>query len=145
MARFGRNERLCNWLSLESWMGMLIDALFRSVSGGQDDQSAANVYAKILGPESDRLINASLPLLREAVDSSTIQNPQLLELVADLCELAVTSWLPSDMASLVEAPTKEWLKVYLGKEAVSGLYSAFKQEDRVWVGLHLSPALHHTI
>ena len=123
MARFGRDERLCNWLSLESWLGMLLDALFRRT---------ANVYSKILGPASRRLINAATSLIQDAVNTDTIQDPKLIERVADLLELAVTTWLPSSLPSVVEAPTTDWLRVYLGKESVSGLYNAFKQEDRVW-------------
>lgn len=30
MARLGRREQLCHWLSLEAWLGMLVDALIKS-------------------------------------------------------------------------------------------------------------------
>jgi hypothetical protein len=30
MARYGRGEGLCQWLSLESWLGMVVDAMLKS-------------------------------------------------------------------------------------------------------------------
>jgi hypothetical protein len=29
MARYGRNERLCQWMSLEAWIGMVLDGLMK--------------------------------------------------------------------------------------------------------------------
>lgn len=29
MARFGRRERMCQWMSLESWVGMVLDAVIK--------------------------------------------------------------------------------------------------------------------
>ncbi|KAG2434658.1 hypothetical protein HXX76_007551 [Chlamydomonas incerta] len=40
MARYGRCEQLCNWMSLEVWLGMLVDALLRST----DDPAASQIY-----------------------------------------------------------------------------------------------------
>lgn len=30
IARFGRSEKLCQWLSLEAWLGMVVDAMLKS-------------------------------------------------------------------------------------------------------------------
>lgn len=107
---------------------MLLDAVFRSV----DDETVLAAYVKILGQRSEQLLSNLDPLLRAACSSGTIQSPLIQEHLADVCELGIKAWLPSDESSLAEAPTKDWLKVYLGKEATSGVYNAFSQDDRVW-------------
>ena len=136
LARYGRDERLCNWLTLESWIGMLLDAIFTTV----EDESSMAVYRKLLGPESLPLVNILAPLLQDSVQSGTLKSSQVKSLVADLCELGVKAWLQSTEASarlpkeasLDEAPNTTWLKSYLGKESTSGVYQAFSQADRVW-------------
>ena len=80
--------------------------------------------------------------MQAAKDSGTLVEDRIKEILADLCELAVDAWLPSGSesedrqrsggSSLEEAPTKAWLKGYLGSEATSGIYAAWAQEDRVW-------------
>ena len=43
MARYGRGERLNQWLSLEAWVGMAIDALLCATSDG----AAPDLFTKV--------------------------------------------------------------------------------------------------
>lgn len=107
---------------------MVLDAAFSSI----DDDSSMAVYTKILGVGSQPIMAELTPLLHKSVFNGTLKSSKIKELMADLCEIGVKSWLPSSSASLVEAPNVQWLKSYLGKEATSGIYQAFSQDDRVW-------------
>ncbi|GLI64109.1 hypothetical protein VaNZ11_007284 [Volvox africanus] len=126
MARFGRPERLCNWLSLESWLGMLVDAMLKST----EDRSASEIYKRILGREVGRRLDAILDPLEAAIKTGSIHVSEgLEEQVAELFELAVGIWHTEK--ELAEAPTKQWLESYL-LDAHSGIYQAWSQADRVW-------------
>ncbi|GLC57946.1 hypothetical protein PLESTB_001292800 [Pleodorina starrii] len=103
MARHGRSEGLCNWLSLESWLGMVVDAMCLD-RWPQPSGWVACVQA-------------------EACDG-------LEDKVAGLCVAAVGVWLSP--SNLEEAPTREWLRIYLGQKARSGIYQAWSEADRVW-------------
>ncbi|KXZ55023.1 hypothetical protein GPECTOR_3g185 [Gonium pectorale] len=62
MARFGRPEHLSNWLSLEAWLGMLVDALLKST----DDRKASAIYKRILGSKAGEMLDSILDPLQEA-------------------------------------------------------------------------------
>ncbi|GIL45586.1 hypothetical protein Vafri_2788 [Volvox africanus] len=126
MARFGRPERLCNWLSLENWLGMLVDAMLKST----EDRSASEIYKRILGRDVGRRLDAILDPLEAAIKTGSIHVSEgLEEQVAELFELAVGIWHTEK--ELAEAPTKNWLESYL-LDAHAGIYQAWSQADRVW-------------
>ncbi|GLC67068.1 hypothetical protein PLESTF_000511500 [Pleodorina starrii] len=129
MARHGRSEGLCNWLSLESWLGMVVDAMVKST----EDTASSIIYKKMLGQNAAGLLDAVLGPLAIAVRLGGVQAAacdHLEDKVADLCVAAVSVWLSP--STLKEAPTREWLHVYLGQEARSGIYQAWSEADRVW-------------
>ncbi|KAG2432774.1 hypothetical protein HYH02_012906 [Chlamydomonas schloesseri] len=126
MARLGRREQLCHWLSLEAWLGMLVDALLKST----DDRSASAIFKMILGEQAAELLEVVLDPLSEAVKTGSMHVSEGLdERVADLFESAVAIWHASK--GLEEAPTREWLQTYLS-QAHSGMYQAWSDADRVW-------------
>ncbi|GIL56975.1 hypothetical protein Vafri_12242, partial [Volvox africanus] len=129
MARFGRNEGLCQWLSLESWLGMVVDAMLKST----EDKTSSVIYKKMLGTKAAGLLEAVLAPLAAAVRVGSVQTPAAEGLetkVAELCMAAVSVWLSPNL--LAEAPTSNWLHTYLGEEARSGVYQAWREADRVW-------------
>ncbi|GLC66739.1 hypothetical protein PLESTF_000467000 [Pleodorina starrii] len=129
MARFGRNEGLCQWLSLESWLGMVVDAMLKST----EDKTSSVIYKKMLGQKAAGLLDAVLDPLAAAVRTGSVQaraSEGLETKVAELCMAAVSVWLSPSL--LAEAPTSNWLHTYLGEEARSGVYQAWREADRVW-------------
>ncbi|EFJ50789.1 hypothetical protein VOLCADRAFT_103851 [Volvox carteri f. nagariensis] len=129
MARFGRNEGLCQWLSLESWLGMVVDAMLKST----EDKTSSVIYKKMLGTKAAGLLDAVLDPLAAAVRTGSVQARACEGLetrVAELCMAAVSVWLSPSL--LAEAPTSNWLHNYLGVEARSGVYQAWNEADRVW-------------
>ncbi|GLC57934.1 hypothetical protein PLESTB_001291300 [Pleodorina starrii] len=129
MARHGRSEGLHNWLSLESWLGMVVDAIVKNT----EDNVSSIIYKKMLGQNAAGLLDAVLGPLATAVRLGGVQAEaceHLEDKVADLCVAAVGVWLSP--SNLEEAPTREWLRMYLGQEARSGIYQAWSEADRVW-------------
>ncbi|GLC46212.1 hypothetical protein PLESTB_001535900 [Pleodorina starrii] len=130
MARFGHSEGLCHWLSLESWLGMVVHAMLQST----EDKASSIIYKKMLGEEVAALLDSVLEPLAAAVRIGGVQAQACdgLEVkVADLCLAAVGVWL-SPTRLLNEEPTRKWLHVYLGEEARSGIYHAWSEADRIW-------------
>ncbi|PNH06388.1 hypothetical protein TSOC_007262 [Tetrabaena socialis] len=126
MARHGRREQLNHWLSLEAWLGMVVDAMLRST----EDRSASQVYRKILGQEAGQLLDSIMGPLALAIGTASMLVVEGLEdKVAELFCTAVDIWNSAN--ALDEAPTKDWLHSYL-LEADQGVYQAWREADRVW-------------
>ncbi len=91
------------------------------------------IYKKMLGTKAAKLLEAVLDPLATAVRIGSVQaraSEGLETKVADLCMAAVSVWLSPSL--LAEAPTSNWLHTYLGEEARSGVYQAWREADRVW-------------
>ncbi|KAG2425843.1 hypothetical protein HXX76_013467 [Chlamydomonas incerta] len=125
MARHGRGEPLRLWLSCETWAGMLVDALLRSI----EDRTASSIYKKILGPEAAALLDSAIEPLVEAVATGSPQDEELVDTVASLFQAAVGVWRTSP--NLGEAPSKSWLAAYL-EEIHTGIYQAWSRPDLLW-------------
>ncbi|PNH08377.1 Ankyrin repeat and KH domain-containing protein 1 [Tetrabaena socialis] len=126
MARHGRGEQLNHWLSLEAWLGMVVDAMLRST----EDRTASQVYRKILGQDAGQLLDSIMGPLAMAMDTASMLVVEGLEdKVAGLFCTAVGVWHSAN--ALDEAPTKAWLHSYL-LEADLGVYQAWSEPDRVW-------------
>ncbi|GFR45804.1 hypothetical protein Agub_g7260 [Astrephomene gubernaculifera] len=126
MARYGRKEQLRNWLTLDAWLGMIVDAMITST----EDKSASRIYAKLLGREAAELLDRILEPLAAAVrTASMLVSEGLEDSVAQLFEMAATMWQSDSV--LAEAPTKSWLMTYM-EETHQGIYQAWNEGDRVW-------------
>ncbi|KAG2429662.1 hypothetical protein HYH02_014000 [Chlamydomonas schloesseri] len=129
LARHGRGERLCHWLSLESWIGMVLSAVLSAAR----DEGAAAMYGKIMGPRAAQLVAELLPALGQALSSGMLGETRLQAQLAELCIAAARVWLLGPQGQQHgEGPTKAWLRNYLGREAISGVYDAWSQDDRIW-------------
>ncbi len=58
-----RHERLCHWLALETWVGMVVDAMLCS---GQD-ASASQIYKQMLGEAAAGLLDDILAPLVSSI------------------------------------------------------------------------------
>ena len=137
MARGGHGDRLCSWMSLETWLGMfLYDILFGI--GPHDDpdferSSASKLFSKIIGPYAARKLEALRAPLAVAVYASSLEGVDSAGIeskIVDLMEILSGVWLlPS---GLNESPTHEWLKTYLSRQEEHGMYSSWAMDDKVW-------------
>eukprot|EP00873_Tetraselmis_striata_P010534 jgi/Tetstr1/430798/TSEL_020582.t2 len=123
MARHARKEKLCEWLSLDLWLGMVVDAML----GGKDDAAAAIYWQKLF--PSDVLqqlseVEQEISLAVEAFHTTK----DLYKAVAELCRSGYRVWTNT---ALKEEASREWLKTYLLEEA-GVVYSAFNNNDIVW-------------
>ncbi|KAG2495182.1 hypothetical protein HYH03_006788 [Edaphochlamys debaryana] len=126
IARFGREEQLCHWMSLEAWLGMLADAMLSST----EDGTASAMYRKLLGPTAGRLLEEVVGPLTTAVQTASMHAVKGLEQqVARLFMAGVDVWRSASRLS--EAPTTQWLAAYLG-EIDAGGYQAWSEADKVW-------------
>ncbi|KAG2453016.1 hypothetical protein HYH02_002352 [Chlamydomonas schloesseri] len=125
MARHGRSEPLRQWLSCETWLGMLVDSLIHA----NEDRSTSKIYQKILGPEAATLLDALVEPLGEAVATGSPHDENMVEQVATLFEAAAGVW--KDSLNLAEAPSKSWLAAYLN-EVHTGIYQAWSRPDLLW-------------
>ncbi len=111
-------------------VGMVLSAMLAAT----EDNSVLLMYAKIMGEQASRKLGRVLPALALSLQSGIMPEEEVLGEVAAVFEMAVGFWLPDErnVAALGEAPTREWLRGYLGAEACSDVYSAWSQADRVW-------------
>ena len=129
MARFGRDEHLCQWLSLEAWLGMIVDSMVHSTQ----DVTGSKMYRDVLGKDGSQLLDSITTPLGVAMKTDSLMPTSCkgLELkLADLFELATVSWCISNIES--EGPTVPWLIKYLQHGIGSGFYDAFSKADLVW-------------
>eukprot|EP00873_Tetraselmis_striata_P020365 jgi/Tetstr1/440629/TSEL_028939.t1 len=123
MARHARREKLRQWLSLDIWLGMVVDAML----GGKGDAAAAIYWQKMFPTavlQELSKVERAIQLAVEAFHPSQ----DLYKAVAELCRSGYTVWMS---AVLQEEATRDWLKTYLLEEA-GEIYSAFNSNDVVW-------------
>ena len=131
MARFGRNEGLHHWLTLESWLGMVIDALLvKSINKIETEE--ATIVVSMLGKKARKLVidiqRLFLAALEEqAVDLST-------DLISKTSQILIraTNRYHRAVKGEGEGPDPEWLHRYLSHEIVNEEYKAWDREDLIW-------------
>ena len=125
----GRSEFLCQWMSLLTWIGMVVDAMLKSTA----DKKASAIYRTILGQEGSALLDSILGPLALAVESgSTMHSSRegLESKIIQLLVLAAKIWTSSNIPQ--ETPTREWLRQYLLATLGSGVYDAWEKKDLIW-------------
>mmetsp|Transcript_6318 Transcript_6318/g.16331 ORF Transcript_6318/g.16331 Transcript_6318/m.16331 type:complete len:195 (-) Transcript_6318:207-791(-) len=123
MARHARKEKLCEWLSLDLWLGMVVDAML----GGKNDAAAAIYWQKLFPSEVLEQLSSVEQEINLALEASHASK-NLYKAVAELCRSGYQVW--ASMA-LQEEATTEWLQTYLLEEA-GQVYGAFNKNDIVW-------------
>ncbi|KAG2485710.1 hypothetical protein HYH03_015594 [Edaphochlamys debaryana] len=145
MARYGRGEQLCHWVSLEAWLGMLVDAVLRS--GGDSAAPSLAIYRKILGgitigstnggtndkdgDEAGQLLAAVATPLAAALAAGSLVGAGAEDLPGRLAALLAAAARAWRAGRLEEAPSPVWLLGYLS-EVHAGVYQAWADADRVW-------------
>jgi len=129
MARHGRGERLQNWMSLETWMGMTLEALWATSSTMQPGYSRPETkyfWGQLFDPQKSRATIESLRLVREL--GSSLASDTLATELGQLFIEALQVWKGG---AVTEALDVEWLRTYLKNEA-GLLYESWNPEDAVW-------------
>ena len=125
----GRPESLCQWMSLNTWIGMVVDAMLKSTA----DKKASAIYRTILGQEGSDLLDSIVGPLALSVKSGSTMHSSMEGLeskVIQLLVLAAKIWTCSNIPQ--EMPTKEWLREYLLVTLRSGVYDAWEKKDLIW-------------
>ena len=106
----GQPESLCQWMSLNTWIGMVVDAMLKSTA----DKKASAIYRTILGQDGSYLLDSIVGPLALAVESGSTMHASMDGLeskVIQLLVLATKIWTCSNIPQ--ETPTREWLREYL--------------------------------
>lgn len=115
MARFGRKEGLNHWLTLESWMGMVLDAvLIKAIDSSEEEEST--IIVSMLGKKAFELVLSIQKQFLAALDAQAVNLSH--DLISKMAHLL---WYANDRYyQLVkgEGPTAGWLKQYLGKDVI---------------------------
>ena len=125
----GRPEFLCQWMSLLTWIGMVVDAMLKSTA----DKKASAIYRTILRQEGSDLLDSIVGPLALAVESGSTMHSSMEGLeskIIQLLTLAAKIWTCSNIPQ--ETPTKEWLREYLEVTLGSGVYDAWEKKDLIW-------------
>ena len=131
MARFGRHEGLHHWLTLESWLGMVIDAIFVKVKSKTEEEEAT-IVVSMLGKKSKKLVLDIQNLFLDALKVQAVSiSSDLISKTAQVLILA-TSRYNRVSESEGEGPTPSWLHRYLTKEVVTEVYKAWDKKDLIW-------------
>ena len=130
MARFGRKEGLNHWLTLESWIGMVVDAILVKAMDSTEEEEPTIVGA-LLGKKAIKLIVKIQRLLVTALDNQAVDiSGSLVSKTSQLLVIATKIW--RSVKRDEEGPTSAWLKKYLATEATKGYYRAWDKQDLVW-------------
>lgn len=128
-ARHGRKEALCKWLSLEAWLGTVVDALRKGVSAGEDWAAATRC---MLDDEGRAIFDSLLLPLTEAIDTGSILIPVcegMVDNMARLMGIATEVWASRNPTS---APDPAWMRQYLLDDLAQGIYTATHRPDLIW-------------
>ena len=127
MARFGRQEGLHHWLTLESWLGMVIDAvLVKAMEATEEEEST--FVCSLLGNKAFNLVTKIQRLLIAALDQQAVHlSNDLIVSTSNLLVIAARTWRSVNRDE--EGPTASWLRKYLAFEATRGLYKAWDKQE----------------
>lgn len=127
LARCGRDEAPYQWMSLDTWLGMVVDAF---VTTNKDDRASFKIYfSKLLPRNLRKMLDRAMDKLAPASSQGGGQVPEgLEEELAAVLVGAVEAWRT---ASMTQVPNNEWLKAYLTKEA-GKVYQTYNFRDLVW-------------
>ena len=131
MARFGRNEGLHHWLTLESWLGMVIDAIFIKAKDKTEVQEAT-IVVSMLGKKATKVVVEIQGLYLDSLEAQVVTlSTELISKTAQVL-IAATNRYNRVVKGEEEGPTPAWLRHYLSKEIVAGVYKAWDKKDLVW-------------
>lgn len=136
MARYGRKEKLCQWLPVDMWLGMCLDVLLTACQEGSSTASDTEVYwSKLFSKEMRDRQQELLGKLRVAMSTKVMDD--VVALADDLASFLVDSvqvWATTSLEE-EEQPSKEWLKEYLPGHSADGplaTYKAWNTRDAIF-------------
>lgn len=131
MARYGRNEGLHHWLTLESWLGMVIDVVFIKTKRSTEEEEAS-IVVSMLGPKARKLVLTIQSLFLEALEAQAVGiRSDLIGKTARVLIVA-TNRYNRLLKGEEEGPSVEWLRRYLTEEVIAETYKAWDKKDLVW-------------
>ena len=131
MARFGRNEGLHHWLTLESWLGMVIDAIFVKAKSKTEEEEAT-IVVSMLGKKAKKLVHSIQSLFLTALEVQAVSiNASLVSQTAQVL-IRATNRYNRAVKGEGEGPDPTWLKRYLSQEVTTEVYKAWDKKDLVW-------------
>ena len=130
MARFGRKEGLNRWLTLESWLGMVIDAVLVKAMDSTEEEEPT-IIGSLLGKKAVNLVIKIQRLLVTALDQQAVHlSKDLISKTSELLTIATRTW--RSVKKDEEGPTPAWLRKYLAFELTRGYYKAWDKQDLVF-------------
>ena len=131
MARFGRHEGLHHWLTLESWLGMVVDSIFIKAKS-RTEEDGATIVVSMLGKRARKLVPIIQSQYLNALEVQAVNiNFDLISKTARVL-IAATNRYNRVVKGEEEGPTPTWLQRYLSKEVVTEVYKAWDKKDLVW-------------
>lgn len=121
LARFGRNEGLNHWLTLESWLGMVIDSIFVKAKSKTEEEEAT-IVVSMLGKKARKLV---IGVQRHFLAALEVQSVSLsASLVSQTTQILImaTHRYNRVVKGEGEGPDPSWLKRYLTREVVTEVY-----------------------
>eukprot|EP00873_Tetraselmis_striata_P044856 jgi/Tetstr1/465120/TSEL_009843.t1 len=132
MARHGRGEVLRNWLSLEIWLGMTLDALWGSTTPTMTSSAGMAHYWRFIFAGNAKDDSAAMRAVEELrvvrAHGSSMASDNVHDLLARLFVAAVEVW---KTVGVEEALDVAWLKQYLLHEA-DNIYHSWDPRDGVF-------------
>jgi hypothetical protein len=130
-ARFGRKEGLHHWLTLESWLGMVIDAVFVKAKSKTEEEEAT-IVVSMLGKKARRLVPIIQSQYLTALEMQAVSiSSDLISKTATVL-IAATNRYNRVVKGEGEGPAPAWLQRYLSKDVVTEVYKAWDRKDLVW-------------
>jgi len=128
LARYGKKDRLCDWIPLEWWLGIIIDCVIDGDSG---------VYKHFLEKGSSKKTGDMFEILCKKVGGMTEENclseiGSSLSLAKDLSDLLEDATIVWATYVSEEGTSKEWLKHYLTVSIPNMHYKAWNKSDWIW-------------
>ena len=129
MARFGRKEGLNHWLTLESWLGIVIDAvLIKAIYNIEEEE--ATIVVSMLGKKAVKLVHSVQSQFLCALNYQSVSLSS--DLVSQTTRLFVIATRQYYRVVKGEGPTANWLRHYLSEDVIKVRYQAWSKPDLVW-------------
>jgi hypothetical protein len=131
MARYGRKEGLHHCLTLESWLGMIVSAVFVKAERKTEEEEATIVISMLGGRARKLVLNIqSQYLIALEVQAVSISSDLISKTARVL--IAATNRYNRVVKGEGEGPAPAWLQRYLSKDVVMEVYKAWDKKDLVW-------------
>ena len=110
-----------NWLTLESWLGMVIDAVLIKAKSKTEEEEAT-IVVSVLGKKAKRLVGTIQSQFLEALEAQAVDlSLDLIDKTAQVFVIAARRY-NRVVKGEGEGPSVQWLKRYLTQEVTTEVY-----------------------